>query len=113
MSGALITDTHQLYNTVDHEHLDCLVYWARKPADFPEDGLLLVECADGRWFVEVEFGNRFDQINGICKPALTPFAEPAFFASQDLALQFAYACLKQAYPELEGRDLSEYFKDED
>lgn len=113
MSASPTTNTHERYNTVYHQHLDTLVYWALKGDEFPDDGLMLVECADGRWFLEVEFGNLFDQIDGISKPALIPFVEPSFFASEDLALEFAYTCLKRAYPELEGRDLSEFFKDED
>lgn len=45
-------NTHRMYDTVGHEHLDGLVNWAI--GEFPDTGLLLIECRDGRWFVEVE-----------------------------------------------------------
>jgi len=72
----LRTNTHEIYNTINHEHLDSLVNWAR--GEFPSSGLVVVECANGKWFVEVEFGHEFDQFDRISKPEVVPFVEPAF-----------------------------------
>lgn len=101
------TNTHRLYNTVSHEHLDSLVNWARR--DFPSSGLNLVECADGRWFVEVDYGDEFDLLDGLSKPHQAPYVEPQFFAERDLALEFAFECIRSVYPDLRGFDLASYW----
>ncbi len=41
-----------MFNTIGHEHLDDLVSWAT--GENPDTGLILVECKDGRWFIEQE-----------------------------------------------------------
>lgn len=103
-------NTHAMYGTVNHEHLDGLVFWAS--GEFPDAGLNLVECADGRWFVEVDHGSAFDRIAGVSKPNVVPFLEPAFFASEVVARDFAFACIKEVYPELADKNLSEYYSDD-
>lgn len=104
-------NTHRMYDTVGHEHLDGLVNWAI--GEFPDTGLLLIECRDGRWFVEVEYGDDYDAIAGVSKPNVAPYVEPQFFSSEDDARQFAFTCIKQVYPTLAGRDLAEYYDDEE
>lgn len=104
-------NTHTLYKTVNHEHLDSLVNWAMN--DFPDSGINLVECQDGRWFVEVDHGEAFNQIEGISKPDIQPYREPRFFSSEDGARQFAYTCLRHVYPDLEGVDLDAYYSDDE
>lgn len=111
MSNSEVVDTHKLYDTINHEHLDSLVSWAT--GEFPNAGLNLVECADGRWFVEVDHGRAFDDIAGVSRPTLTPYTEPAFFQSESEAREFAFTCIKQVYPDLASKDLSEYFSDDD
>ena len=101
--------THLMYDTINHEHLDSLVDWAL--GKFPSSGLMLVERSDGRWFVEVDFGHEFDAIDGVSKPKVTPYVEPRFFDREVDAREFAFACIKQVYPALVDRDISEYFKD--
>lgn len=68
-----------------------------------------MECADGRWFVEVDHGHVFDHFAGVSKPHIAPFIEPAFFHSEPEALEFAFICIKGVYPELANKDLSEYY----
>ncbi|MDR9836925.1 MULTISPECIES: hypothetical protein [Herbaspirillum] len=70
-------NTHAMYGTIGHQHLDALVYWAT--GDFPDAGLNLVECRDGRWFVEVDHGDRYNSMEGISKPNLSPYVQPQFF----------------------------------
>ena len=43
-----------MFNTITHEHLDDLVSWAT--GEYPDSDLIWVECADGRWFIEVKSG---------------------------------------------------------
>lgn len=102
-------NTHRRYNTVDHLHLDALVYQAT--GNFPNSGLALVECADGRWFVEVDFGVGFDQIEGVSKPKVTPYVEPRFFPDRAGALGFAFESIKQVHPDLRDVDLSALMDD--
>ncbi|WGK63446.1 hypothetical protein QAO71_16885 (plasmid) [Halopseudomonas sp. SMJS2] len=111
MDNSAPVDTHSLYNTISHEHLDGLVSWAR--GEFPNAGLSLVECADGRWFVEVDHGHAYDHLAGVSRPSITPYIEPIFFQSEAEAQEFAFICIKQVYPELKTKELSEYYSDDD
>jgi hypothetical protein len=104
-------NTHSMYKTIHHEHMDGLVYWAR--GEFPDAGLNLVECADGRWFVEVDHGTDFDGVDGVSKPNVAPFVQPRFFIAEIDAREFAYSCIKMVYPDLKDKDLSEYYSDDD
>lgn len=104
-------NTHLMYETIRHEHLDGLVNWAR--GEFPDAGLSLVGCADGRWFVEVDHGTDFDGLDGVSKPNISPFVPPQFFVTMLEAREFAYSCIKTIYPDLKDKDLSEYYSDDE
>lgn len=106
----MTTNTHEKYKTIGHEHLDSLVNWALD--DYPSSGLLLIECADGRYFIGVDFGVEFDLIDGVSKPKIEPYIEPKFFAEKTLAITFAIQVIKIVYPELKERDLNKYFTEE-
>lgn len=95
-------NTHELYGTVGHRHLDGLAHWAT--GEYPGSALSLIECSDGRWFVEVDFGGAFDRIDGVSRPAVEPWREPAFFASEHGAREFAVRCIKAVHPGLADRD---------
>lgn len=107
MGYGAAANTHATYRTINHRHLDGFVNWAMK--DFPDAGLNPVECEDGRWFVEVDHGTRFNGIAGVSCPNVAPYVEPQFHASEQAALSFALACIKLAHPELVDRDLDECF----
>lgn len=111
MGIGAVANTHAMYQTIGHQHLDSLVYWAT--GEFPDAGLNLVECQDGRWFVEVDHGNRFNQIDGISRPNIAPYVEPQFFGSEQEARVFAIACIKQAHTEVGNKNLQEWFDDYD
>jgi hypothetical protein len=106
-SSVKAVDTHALFKTVACEHLDVLVYWAT--GEFPDSGLLLVQCQDGRWYVEVEYGSAFDGVVGLSFPFVLPYTAPTFFDSEMRARDFALQCLSSALPELLGRDFSAYY----
>lgn len=108
MGSGKVVNTHDLYKTVNHEHLDGLVCWANN-GDYPSSGLNLVECESGCWFVEVDHGTDFDNIDGVSKPDIAPFVEPIFFDDEETARNFAYSCIKTIHPELKDRDLNEYY----
>lgn len=104
-------NTHAMYRTISHVHLDSLVNWAMK--DYPDAGLNLVECEDGRWFVEVDHGSRYNGMAGVSCPNVAPYIEPQFHADEKAARVFAIACIKQAHPELADRDLQVWFDEYD
>ncbi|UWE19383.1 hypothetical protein [Herbaspirillum huttiense] len=104
-------NTHLIYQTIDHQHLDVLVNWAI--GNYPDAGINLVECKDGRWFVEVDFGTKFDGIQGVSRPKVLPFAEPRFWGTEQEARDFAIACIKQAYPETAAINLQQWFDNYD
>lgn len=112
MGSGKAANTHVMYQTVNHEHLDSLVYWAKNGDDFPESGVNLVECESGKWFVEVDHGTEFDNVTGISKHDISPFVEPTFFSNEDAARKFAYDCIKTVYPELKGKDFDEYYEED-
>jgi hypothetical protein len=100
-------NTHLKYNTIGHEHLDSVVNWAM--GDYPSSGLLLIECEDGRWFIGVDFGDDYNNIDGISKPDIKPYIAPKFFSQEDSAFDFAVIATKKVYPELKDKDFSEYY----
>lgn len=111
MGTGTAANTHAMYQTIGHQHLDSLVHWAS--GEFPDAGLNLVECQDGRWFVEVDHGSRFNHIDGISRPNVSPYVEPRFFGSEHEVREFAIACIKQAHPEVAGKNLQEWFDEYD
>lgn len=88
-------NTHLKFHTISHEHLDDLVNWST--GEYPDSGLNLVECEDGRWFIEQDYGHAFDSFIGISKPKSEPYLEPNFYLSRDDALIIALDLIKQVY----------------
>lgn len=101
-------NTHIKYNTIGHEHLDDLVSWVT--GEYPDSGLILVECSNGRWFVEVDYGHDFDSLLGISNPKCITYVEPSFYSSRSDALEFALALINKVYPDLDKTKISEYFE---
>lgn len=67
-------NTHIMFDTISHEHLDNLVNWAT--GECPDSALCLVECRNGRWFIEQDYGNTFDLFPEISRPKKVPYFEP-------------------------------------
>jgi len=105
-----MANTHVMYDTNAHEHLDGVVNWATK--NYPTSALNLVGCRDGRWFVEVDFGIDYDTIDGISKPHIVPYVEPRFFGDDDSAREFAFIVIRQVHPQLVDLDLDAYYDDD-
>lgn len=112
MSQVQRANTHEMFDTNAHEHLDGLIQWATKKG-YPHSSLNLVGCRDGRWFVEVDFGSEFNGIEGISKPYVIPYVAPRFFSSDDEARAFAFEVIKLVHPEVAHMNLDEYYDDED
>ena len=83
------TNTHDMFNTVSHEHIG---------KDLKE--ILIAECADGRWFIENNWGDKdFECFTGISNPHITPYVEPLFFHNEDKALEYAIKIVQSVIPE--------------
>lgn len=100
-------NTHQLYDTNYHDHLDSMVMWAT--GIYPDSGLMVVGTSDHRWFVEVDFGTDFDNCDGISRPHITPYQEPSFFKSECEARNFAIEQIRVTDNTFEVLDLHGYF----
>ncbi|KZX80365.1 hypothetical protein A3715_37725, partial [Oleiphilus sp. HI0009] len=100
--------THQMFETVDHQHLDSLVY--KHTDELPESALCLIECADGKFFVEVDFGNEFDSIDGISRPEVKPYQNPYMFSDEKRARAFAIECIKSVHEELAKVDFKSFIE---
>lgn len=101
-------NTHTKYSTISHEHLDDLVNWVM--GEYPDSGLILAECSDGLWFIEIDYGHDFDSFLCISKPKCIPYLEPNFYSSRNKALTAALALIKQVYKNLKEEKILEYLK---
>lgn len=100
-------NTHLKYKTESHEHLNALVTWAL--GEYPNSGLLLIGCEDGRFFIELEHGEDYNDIDEISKPFVVPYIEPKFFNIESEALDFAIMIIKKIHPSLKDFDLKKYY----
>jgi hypothetical protein len=80
-------DGHAAFNTVEHTHVSCYS---------PSDGkpcceVLVVECQDGRWYVEDNWGGDAGGAAGVWNPRSADNTGPQFFQSEDDATQLAVA----------------------
>ncbi|EJE4208678.1 hypothetical protein M3899_003162 [Vibrio parahaemolyticus] len=67
-------NTHELFQTVSHQHITI-------PIDDQLFDVLLVECADGRWFANDEVGNLGAYAGRFFSDSRPLFEEPAFYTS--------------------------------
>lgn len=74
-------DSHTFYQTVSHHHLTLLT----DGGDLID--LMLVECADSRWFIE-KVSVKFESEH-VFDAYAPQFIEPKFFANSDEAEKFA------------------------
>lgn len=84
--------------------------WAR--GEYPDSGLILVECSDGRWFIEIDYGPDYDSFLGISKPKCTPYLEPIFYSSRKEALAIAIDLIKKVHKNINEERISGYFDEE-
>ena len=95
-------DTHSFYKTVSHLHLSLLL----DNNDFID--FLLVECADGRWFI-IEESNTFESVQ-LFDAYSSEFIEPKFYSSFDDAEKFACKLIAEN-TNLEFDEIYPYFED--
>ncbi|OJU46026.1 MAG: hypothetical protein BGN96_00990 [Bacteroidales bacterium 45-6] len=71
----------------------------------------MVECVDGRWFIEVDFGHDFDSFAGISKPKYSPYVAPNFYSNREGALTKALELIRQVHHNINVNKISDYIKE--
>lgn len=102
-------NTHQKYRTINHHHFD-FTYRRGDTFDYTMSGLALVQCEDGRWFVEQEFGDEYSQFAGVVKSGEDVETGPVFYPNVDAAAKAAFALIKQIYPTTDDQRLQDFLK---
>lgn len=103
-------NTHEKFNTVDHHHFDFSYRTAADQFDYPDSALMLVECADGRWFVQQEFGEKYSQFPGVVQSGDDLDTAPTFYSNVEEAARAAFAFIKQVYPGTPDERLTEFLE---
>lgn len=70
-------DGHRAFNTVNHEHISC---YSAAPGH-KDCELMIVECADGRWYVEDSWGADAQGAEKVWNPRDPSNEGPNFFSS--------------------------------
>lgn len=78
---------HAAFQTIRHDHISCYT-----PADDHDTcDIMVVECADGRWYVEDNWGGDAKNAEGVWNPFNTDDALPRFFQTKEDAIRHAVA----------------------
>lgn len=80
---------HAAFQTIGHQHICCYI-----PADgFKSCDIMVVECADGRWYVEDNWGGDAENAIGVWNPFNPDNSLPSFFSTKTDAVRHAVAVL--------------------
>jgi len=104
-------DTHQKYKTTFHWHFDFSYEKEDGASEYPCSGLMLVECEDGRYYLEQEFGNEYGAFPGVVESREDLTTEPTFYTSLEAAARAAFALIKQVYPSTPDIRPKEFLED--
>jgi hypothetical protein len=80
---------HSAFKTISHTHVSC--YSPAEGCDTCD--IMAVECGDGRWYVEDNWGDDAKGAAGVWDPFNPSDAEPRFFDSEDAAIRHAVAAV--------------------
>jgi hypothetical protein len=81
---------------------------ADDPSDYPMSGLAIVECSDGRWFIEQDFGTEYSQFPGVVKSGSDLETLPEFYPEPTAAANAAFALIQQVYPTVSRQKLDDF-----
>lgn len=91
-------NTHQKYKTINHIHFVFNYKVLDKEYEYPDAELMLVECGDGRWFIEQSSGEKYNQFPSITHSSEDVETQPTFYPDVATAARAAFALTKQVYP---------------
>lgn len=80
-------NSHRAFNTVNHHHIACYT----PAAGHDSCDIMIVECADGRWYVEDNWGGDAQGAEKVWNPFDPSSEDPHFFATEDEAMRHAVA----------------------
>jgi len=76
---------HTAFGTISHTHISCY-----DPAPGLDScDIMVVECRDGRWYVEDNWGGDALGAEGVWNPFESSDAGPQFFPSEEAAIRHA------------------------
>lgn len=101
-------DAHSAFNTVHHSHVSCYAH----SDGFDSCDIAVVECEDGRWYIEDSWGDTSGAA-GVWCPFSPEDAEPTFYQSRQDAIRRAVAVVAAVSGHSEEALLGEYIHDED
>jgi hypothetical protein len=73
---------------------------------------MVVECTNGKCFIEQEFGKEYSQFAGIVKSSKDRETEPTFYSSVDDAARAAFGFIKKVYPSTPKARLVQFLEDQ-
>lgn len=79
-------DGHRAFHTISHHHISCY----NPAAGHDTCDIMIVECADGRWYVEDNWGGDAKGAERVWNP-FDKDSEPHFFPSMEEAQKHAVA----------------------
>lgn len=78
---------HQAFATINHTHVSCY----HQAEGFDSCDIMAVECADGRWYVEDNWGGDAKGAQGVWNPFDPSPAGLQFFPTEEAAIRHAVA----------------------
>jgi hypothetical protein len=95
---------HAAFNTISHTHVSC---YGPAPGHDSCD-IMVVECADGRCYVEDNWGGDANGADGVWNPFDPSDTGPRFFESEDAALRHAVSVVASVSGVAESELLENY-----
>lgn len=80
---------HNAFNTVGHSHMS----WYSPAPGYHDCDIMVVECADGRWYVEDTWGDHV--MDKVWNPYDPSDAGPHFFRTEDEATSHAMSAMSK------------------
>lgn len=102
-------NVHEHYDTVDHHHLD-FSYQTDSGWEYPDSALMLVQCRDGRWFLQQEFGDKYSRFEGVLNSNDDLETAPTYYDSIGAAARAASGFIKQVYPAFDERKIDDFLE---
>lgn len=98
---------HAAFQTINHVHVACYV-----PAEGRDScDIMAVECQDGRWYVEDNWGGDAMGAEGVWNPFEPSDAGPRFFDSEEAAIRHAVLVVAAISGVPEAELLRQYLDD--
>lgn len=104
-------NTHHKYKTINHIHFVFNYDLSDNKSEYPDSELMLVECADGQWFIEQSTGEKYNRFPGITHSGEDVETQPIFYPDVATAARVAFALTKQVFPTTPDRYLHEFLSE--